>query len=120
MRAIKKFVHRIEEELEDAKEYAEDYIEQKVKGNTAMANRYKEMSNDELKHAGYIHEMAVKEIEEISAWISEVRKELKKKIIRKQESEQKNKDLYAFMHDIFGPNVIEMFDIQVAAQDKKD
>ena len=27
---------------------------------------YKEMSNDELKHAGYIHEFAVKEIDEIS------------------------------------------------------
>ena len=66
MRIIKKLVHRIEEELEDAKEYAEDYVEQKVKGNMAVANRFKEMSSDELKHAGYIHEMAVKEIEEIS------------------------------------------------------
>ncbi len=66
MRTIKKYVHRIEEELEDAKEYAEDYVEQKVKGNMAMANKYKEMSNDELKHAGYIHEFAVKEIEDIS------------------------------------------------------
>ena len=66
MRIIKKLAHRIEEELEDAKEYAEDYVEQKVKGNTMMANRFKEMSNDELKHAGYIHEMAVKEIEDIS------------------------------------------------------
>ena len=60
-----------------------------------------------------------KEIEEISAWISEVRKELKKKIIRKQEGEMKNKELYAFMHDIFGPDVIEMFDIQVAKEEKK-
>ena len=71
MRTIKKYVHRIEEELEDAKEYAEDYVEQKVKGNMAMANRYKEMSNDELKHAGYIHEFAVKEIDEISKEINE-------------------------------------------------
>ncbi len=60
-----------------------------------------------------------KEIEEISAWISEMRKELKKKIIRKQEGEMKNKELYAYMHDIFGPSVIEMFDIQVA-EEKKD
>lgn len=61
-----------------------------------------------------------KEIEEISAWISEVRKELKKKIIRKQEGEQKNKELYAYMHDIFGPDVIEMFDIKVVEEKKKD
>ena len=30
------------------------------------ATRYKEMANDELKHANYIHEWAVKEIDEIS------------------------------------------------------
>lgn len=65
-----------------------------------------------------IHENA-REIEEISEWISQVRKELKKKIIRKQEGEMKNKELYAYMHDIFGPDVIEMFDIQVKKEDKK-
>lgn len=60
-----------------------------------------------------------KEIEEISAWISEVRKELKEKIIRKQEREIINKELYAYMHDIFGPNVIEMFDIKVEEEKKE-
>ena len=30
------------------------------------ANRYKEMANDELKHAGYLHDKAIQEIEEIS------------------------------------------------------
>ena len=61
-----------------------------------------------------------KEIEEISSWITQMRKELKKKIIRKQEGEMKNKELYAYMHDIFGPSVIEMFDIQVSEEEKKD
>lgn len=61
-----------------------------------------------------------KEIEEITEWISEMRKELKEKILRKQEGERKNKEIYAFMHDIFGPSVIEIFDIQVADQDKKE
>lgn len=61
-----------------------------------------------------------KEIDEISAWITEIRKELKEKIIRKQEGEQKNKELYAYMHDIFGPDVIELFDIKKAAEEKKD
>ena len=32
----------------------------------------------------------------------------------------KNKELYAYMHDIFGPSVIEMFDIQVSEEEKKD
>ncbi len=58
------------------------------------------------------------EIEEISAWISEIRKELKKKIIRKQEGEEKNRMLYAYMHDIFGPDVIELFDIKIKEENK--
>ena len=61
-----------------------------------------------------------KEIEEIAEWISEIRKELKEKILRKQDGERKNKMIYSFMHDIFGPSVIEMFDIQVAEQEKKE
>lgn len=66
MRAIKKYVERIDEEIESAKEYAEKYVEYKAKGDMTRANHYKEMANDELKHSNYIHEWAVKEIEEIS------------------------------------------------------
>lgn len=66
MRKIQKFVDAISEELEDAKDYAESYVEAKAKGETGMANRYKEMASDELKHAMYLHEMAVAEIKEIS------------------------------------------------------
>jgi hypothetical protein len=66
MRSIKNYVEAIDEELEDAKDYAEKYVERKAKGDMQSANRYKEMSSDELKHASYIHEWAVKEIDEIS------------------------------------------------------
>ena len=43
-----------------------DYIHDSAEGDTAWANRYKEMANDELKHAGYLHDRDVKDIEEIS------------------------------------------------------
>lgn len=66
MHKIKKMAERIAEELEDAKTYAEDYIEAKAKGNMSAANKYKEMSNDELRHAENIHEFAVAEIESIA------------------------------------------------------
>lgn len=65
MTKIKKLAERIEEELCDAKDYAEKYVEHKAKGDMQWANRYKEMSSDELKHAGYLHEKAIQEIEEI-------------------------------------------------------
>ena len=65
MRIIKKLADKIKDELEDAKEYAEDYVEHKVAGDISAANRYREMANDELKHAGYLHEMAVAQIKSI-------------------------------------------------------
>lgn len=65
MKSIKKYVEQLEEELEGAQDYAEKYVECKAKGNMTRANRFKEMATDELKHCGYIHEMAVQEIEEI-------------------------------------------------------
>lgn len=66
MRKIKHYVEEIEEEVEGARRYAEKYVEEKAKGQTTLANRYREMAGDELKHATYIHEMAVAEIEQIS------------------------------------------------------
>ncbi len=53
-----------------------------------------------------------REIDAISEWIKEIRRELKKKMVRKQETEAMNNALYAYMHDIFGADVIEIFDMQ--------
>lgn len=66
MRSIKAYVEHIDEELEGAKDYAEKYVEAKAKGNISMANKYKEMASDELRHAGYVHEFAVAEIDALS------------------------------------------------------
>lgn len=52
------------------------------------------------------------EIEEITQWINHVRVELKKNVVRKQEKEDANKQLYAYMHDIFGAEVLEIFDMK--------
>lgn len=65
MKIIKNLVEQLDEEIEGAQDYAEKYVEYKAKGNMTRANRYKEMATDELKHCGYIHEMAVQEIEEV-------------------------------------------------------
>jgi len=52
------------------------------------------------------------EITEIAAWIKKVRVELKKNIIKKQNREINNKEIYSYMHDIFGKDVINLFDVQ--------
>lgn len=52
------------------------------------------------------------ELDEIDEWIRNIRRELKKKVIRKQEKEMMNHQLYSYMHDIFGADVIEIFDMK--------
>ena len=59
------------------------------------------------------------EINEISDWIESVRVELKKKAIRKQEKQQRIQDLYSYMHDIFGADVIEIFDMKYNPDENK-
>ncbi len=58
------------------------------------------------------------EIDEIGEWITRIRIELKKKIIRKQEKEQQNYDLYSYMHAIFGADVIDVFDMKYNPEKK--
>lgn len=53
-----------------------------------------------------------KEIQEIADWVAETRVELKKRLIKKQEMEQRNHAIYSYMHDLFGAEVIDMFDMQ--------
>lgn len=53
-----------------------------------------------------------KEIEEISEWVVKTRIELKKRLLKKQEAEISNNNLYSYMHDIFGAEVIEIFDMK--------
>lgn len=57
-------------------------------------------------------ESNTEEIAKIGEWISEIRVELKKNVIRKQEKEWLNHEMYSYMHDIFGPDVIEIFDMK--------
>ena len=66
MKRIAELVSRIDEELADAKAYAEKYVDCKSRGNTARSTKFKEMATDELKHSMYLHEMAVADIEEAS------------------------------------------------------
>lgn len=58
----------------------------------------------------------VKEIDEINQWVSDFKVQLKKKIILKQQKEIWNDEMYNYMHSIFGPDVIDMFDMKYNPQ----
>lgn len=57
-------------------------------------------------------------IREQEEWVNQIRIELKKRLIRKQEMEQKNHEIYSYMHDIFGAEVLELFDMTYNPEEK--
>lgn len=63
MRKILEYLDMIDEELEDAKEYAENYLQHKAEGKIEWANKYKEMASDDLKHSANINEIVACKIE---------------------------------------------------------
>jgi septation ring formation regulator EzrA len=63
MKLIDHAIEHVEEELEGAKEYAEKYVEFRSRGDTTRANKYKEMANDELRHASFVYDFALSDIE---------------------------------------------------------
>ena len=81
-------------------------------------------TNDELMilSMDYFYEkIRVNQVEsvEIEEWINQIRIDLKKNIIRKQNRDINNREIYAYLHDIFGPEVINIFDIKYD-EDKKE
>ncbi len=53
-----------------------------------------------------------RQIVEIAQWVKNIRIELKKNLVRKQEMEYQNRQIYSYMHDLFGAEVIDLFDMQ--------
>lgn len=58
----------------------------------------------------------VQDIDAINKWISDFKLQLKRKVIMKQQKEIWNDETYSYMHAIFGPDVIEMFDMKYNPQ----
>jgi hypothetical protein len=65
MQRIKEYADEMLEELCGAKKYAEKYLLFKVNGDNTWASRYREMANDEIKHATWLHELSTIEIDKL-------------------------------------------------------
>ena len=82
-------------------------------------------TNDELMLCSmdYFYEkIRLNQVEstEIEEWINQVRIDLKKNIIRKQNRDINNREIYAYLHDIFGAEVIDIFDIKYDDESRKE
>lgn len=68
-----------------------------------------------IETMGYCYEkMRTNELEigAIQKWLEQIREEVKQKAVRRQMAEDKNREIYSYMHDIFGADIIEVFDLQ--------
>ena len=50
------------------------------------------------------------DIKVLDKWITQMRTELKKRILIKQDKEIKNTEIYSYMHDLLGHEMMEVFD----------
>ena len=107
----KRLIEECNEKLDDYQDKLLDIPKEIDRANYALMIRTMEMCYEVLK-------VNAKEIDEIGEWITQIRIELKKNIVRKQEKEIKNYELYSFMHDIFGADVVEIFDVKQEHIDK--
>lgn len=101
----KRLINDCNDKLEQYKEELKELPEQIAEANYELMLATMDACYDTLKEN-------TKEIDEIGKWINDIRIELKKKIIRKQEKEEKNHGLYNYMHAIFGADVINLFDMK--------
>lgn len=84
-----------QEEMEIPQKIRNVNIELVVEGVDVCYNRIHQNYND---------------IQLLGKWINEMRIELKKKVLIKQDKEIKNTEIYSYMHDVLGPEVMELFD----------
>ena len=59
-------------------------------------------------------------MESIDEWLKETRIELKRNILKKQHMEIENVELYTYMQDIFGPDVVNLFDIKYDIEGRRE
>lgn len=129
----KKLMQEIIENAEDSSSGRSKKAENKVKDNTRLIgecnDKLREYEDEVLelpeKMEQVNRELMIRtmelcydilkknrvEIDENAKWIADMRSELKKRLIRKQEQEQMNQELYNYMHNIFGVDVIDIFDM---------
>ena len=101
----KRLIEECNQELEN---YEDDLLE--IPRQLEAANR--ELMLATMEYCYESMQSNTENIVEIAKWVADIREELKANLVKKQEMELYNKQMYSYMHDIFGANVIELFDMK--------
>ncbi len=107
----KRLIEECNEKLDQSQEEVLDFPDQIRQVNLDLMEETMDHCYDTIKE--YTQDIA-----EIEEWVTQIRIELKKKLIRKQEMEAKNHQIYSYMHDIFGSEVMDLFDFTYNPEDK--
>lgn len=107
----KRLIDECNEKLDSYDEITMELPKEIAQANKELMNLTMEVCYDEL----HCNE---KDIDELQKWLDNIRIELKKNVVRKQEMEIANQEIYSYMHDIFGAEVIELFDMKYNPSDK--
>lgn len=70
---------------------------------------------DTMEYCYALMQENTEQIQETAKWVTKIRIELKKRLIKKQELEQKNHAVYSYMHDLLGADIADiadMFDLE--------
>ncbi len=107
-RKIEQHKQKIEESNEKLEEYEDELLDlpkQIDQLNIQLMLATMEFCYDDMQENS-------EKIQEIARWVTKIRIELKKRLIKKQEMEQKNHAMYSYLNDLFGADVMDMFDLE--------
>ncbi len=102
--------------IEEAKQKIEDYNDELMEMPKQIDEANFELMIASMRICYGRIQQNVQEIDEINKWVSDFKVQLKRKIILKQQKEIWNDEMYNYMHSIFGPDVIDMFDMKYNPQ----
>lgn len=105
--------------IEECNQKLDDYQDELLDVESELSKKNHELMLLSMEVCYQVMKMNTDEIMQIDEWINRMRIELKKNVIRKQEKELYNQNLYSYMHDIFGPEVIELFDMKYNPDETK-
>lgn len=134
MKKVRKIKKKLMDEIVELMDKQDAVSDTKIEENRRLINecndKIKEYQDEALDFPGKIEKVNAElmietmkvcyenmrlnehHIDSIEKWIADVRVELKKNVVRKQEMEIANQEIYSYMHDIFGADVIDIFDMK--------
>lgn len=98
--------------IEECNGKLENYQEELMELPVMIQNANHELMLATMQYCYDSMQANTEEIIEIAKWIVDIRAELKNNLVKKQEMELYNHQMYSYMHDIFGAEVINLFDMK--------